>query len=704
MTLMIGNNSVERATPDALSLAYKREVNAVRTKRRARKMCVFVMGAWVIGPAFLWAVFALVVVVVACRVLVSVAEEKRNIDKYVTPLAAIMIEHLPTTGVSKVDDVRINVHDEITRNPTKYVRLPKRYPIADNDSTSCVTIKWPLSLGASDVKRKAAEDAIAAEATSLGSSPVAEWVRDGYALTLRMYRGETFTDAAGYIAADLLPYLDDERLLLGFDVKGAPVYHDETVNGPHIKVSASTGAGKTNMFASFVPQWIRQGAQVLILDVKGDEKLQYLVRAIGHPNVKYVRELDNIGNALCAVLAEIMRRVNANDEAIRNGGFAPQWPKLRVLLDEGNATAVMLAELQRALVTSGKLPNNSAQQNGMDAFAMSAFLGRSVGIRLYFVGQRVEARALGRLGSMTREQLESTLLGGKPSVRTWRMFVPKSIPYRTPTHKHGWFFVHGDTLTEFLPVFMGSPDPADKAGHVPTYDHDVKVLSDADSVPAREWASMFTTLDTRVTDRPAVSGMPSHVAITMAERVSYADIVELGRLHGYALTVPMLRKAKSRDAFIDFADSDNKLFSRIDALAWLAARGEPSGEYWEANHAHAITRDMLTVKMHYVYGLRVEGVAGYPYVGHTGTSIPDRLSFHKADAHDGNPHHAWKADILDADELWSGLCTKMEAMMLVEAPLIDAYQAVYNYSIPSIDGPRKTIDTHWYNERKALTR
>jgi hypothetical protein len=233
-----------------------------------RRMFIVVVGAWLFGVPFVVALTLVVVARVGWCIALSVAEDKRRVKTYVEPLAQVMIDHLPKSGLDSTGQQLFSVADEIRNKPTRYVVLPSAYPIAPSDSTSHITLHWPVSLGAGDVKRTSVEDAIA-DAAKLGDNPVAEWTRDGYRMTLRMWPGEKFELSMGYGIGDLLPYLDSERLLLGFDAKCQPVYYDESIHGPHVKVSGATGAGKTNMFASFVPQWIRQGAQVLILDVKG---------------------------------------------------------------------------------------------------------------------------------------------------------------------------------------------------------------------------------------------------------------------------------------------------------------------------------------------------------------------------------------------------------------------------------------------------
>ncbi len=177
------------------------------------------------------------------------------------------------------------------------------------------------------------------------------------------------------------------RVVLGLDLEGKPVIYDHVAHGPHIKASAGSGGGKSNHYRFLVPQYIRHGAQVVMLDVKGVSMLDLAV-SLEFRNIKYYSEAETCHNALQAVFAELERRRAADIEA-RLRGERIVFTPMHVIMEEANTLMAMLKDFWEY----AKAVHEDAAKHSPAVRAMhySVYMGREFGIYLHVICQRAEA-------------------------------------------------------------------------------------------------------------------------------------------------------------------------------------------------------------------------------------------------------------------------------------------------------------------------
>jgi Helicase HerA, central domain len=252
------------------------------------------------------------------------------------------------------------------------------------------------------------------------------------------------------------------RPLVGLGPKRVPVYADLDNDGPHIGVSGGTGTGKSTLMRIILAKRVAAGAGLMVLDYKVISHPWAARIAREDPNrVRYLVDEEPINDAVMAVFTEFQRRREILKEqgAEALEGFRP----VDVLVEELNSLAERLSKWwgheRRRVLAEAKADGLDAPYlptvcPSVDALAALVQMGRELGIRVHFAGQRLDASALSpRNGGAIRESITNRFLA-KYTRQTWRMLCD-GVPFEAfPGGPRGiWTAVVGGEVTHFrVPV------------------------------------------------------------------------------------------------------------------------------------------------------------------------------------------------------------------------------------------------------------
>lgn len=225
----------------------------------------------------------------------------------------------------------------------------------------------------------------------------------------------TFDDAR-----PLIESAPESAPLIGVGHRDAPVSVDLDSESPHILISASTGGGKSVTARAILAQILHNGGLALVLDIK----LISHAWARGLPNVRYVRHIEDIHDALVALRPELDRRNALVDEGADQDGNTDHvdlGPRLVVLLEEINGTSQRLQSHWQEIRGS----DDPKRSPAVDALADALYMGRAVRIHVLALGQMLTARALG--GPELRECFGTRILA-RYTANAWRMLLPEVWP------------------------------------------------------------------------------------------------------------------------------------------------------------------------------------------------------------------------------------------------------------------------------------
>jgi len=604
--------------------------------------------------------------------LVQAAEHAQRRDKWIRPAAQVLIDNLPKTGTDAVG-VAANIAAALRTHPERYVTLPKVWPIDPTDLTSHVLVKLPISPGTNEKVK----DRIAGEIGSrLGfdGAPSAEWLYVGHGALVKLYPTPSF--GAPRTVYDYLPFVEAEagsphRVVLGTDVSGAPVVYDHVTMGPHIKASAGSGGGKSNLYRFLVPQYIRSGAQVVILDVKGVSMLDLAV-ALEFRNIKYYSEAETCHNAFQAVFAELERR-RKEDISARLSGRAAVFAPLHVIMEEANTLMAMLKDFwEYAKAAHSEAARHSPAVRSMH---YSVYMGREFGIYIHVICQRAEAAVFG--GGAVRENFNAALMS-KWDMRTWKMLAHghRYIPHPMDW---SWYLVTSTAVVRYMPPHLQESDAC--------------LLADLDNVSDLAWSAELEAVpDVRVTSVQGylpqgvneIAGLP-HIELAMTVTLKEAHSMLAKHGHNVPLTVLEQWQKGARSAeskgYAPWpsavgANGRTKVYARTDILAWLTSGPEPSGKFWDGVFVD-IRRADLAIKPHVIYGLRVETYGDtVGYIGQTHQALETRSEQHAETQY-------WGDLITDTVEIFSGDMTCIEARE-IEGLLTDTLACVLNRPVPQV--------------------
>lgn len=616
---------------------------------------------------------AFVVVPLALWALVEGAERAKRFDKWVRPAAQVLIDNLPKSGVAVDSGAIEGVTSTVREHPERYIKLPRVFPIDTTDLESFVTVRLPVSPGSNDRTR----DRIV---TDIGSRlgfdgvPTAHWDYVGHGALVKLYPTPSFGPPRTIY--DYLPHIVAEsgnphRVVLGLDLDGKPVIYDHITGGPHIKASAGSGGGKSNLYRFLVPQYIRSGAQVVILDVKGVSMLDLAV-SLDFRNIKYYSEAATCHDAFQAVFAELERR-RAEDIRCRLEGRKAVFPPMHVIMEEANTLMAMLKDFWEY----AKAAHEEAAKHSPAIRAMhyTTYMGREFGMYLHVICQRAEAAVFG--GGAVRENFNAALMS-KWDTRTWKMLAHghKYIPHPMDW---SWYLVTSDNVVRYLPPHL--------------QESDAPLIADLDNVAELEWPIELEAVpDVRTTSvsgylpagAEAISGLPN---VELAVTVTLKEAASIIAKHGHPVPISVLelwqRGARSATSkgYAEWPSpvGENgraKVYKRTDILEWMMTGEDPSGKYWDGVMAD-IKRSDCVVRHHVIYGIRVDGFGDrVEYIGQTHQELDTRTEQHANDQY-------WGDSITDTVTIFDGEMTCIEARE-IEAMLTEILGTKLNRPIPQV--------------------
>ncbi len=227
----------------------------------------------------------------------------------------------------------------------------------------------------------------------------------------------------------------DTDLVMGAGATGRVVSFDLTADSPHLLINAQSMAGKSELLAWLVGQFMRRGYGVLCLDAKFVSHMW--LRRI--PGVLYAAESEELHEALLWLDGELLRRARF----VSSGGNPDALVPLVAVLEEMNGATNRLRGYWKSIDGKGQSP-------ALTALGNLANMGREMRVHVLLAGQSVTARSTG--GPEGRESFGGRVMG-KATANAWRMLT--SI---RPIPKHAgmpgrWHLVVGDALKEFQAPF-----------------------------------------------------------------------------------------------------------------------------------------------------------------------------------------------------------------------------------------------------------
>jgi hypothetical protein len=479
---------------------------------------------------------------------------------------------------------------------------------------------------------------------------------------------------------DYLPAIEAEsgnphRVVLGLDLEGQPVVYDHVIMGPHIKASAGSGGGKSNLYRFLVPQYIRSGAQVIVLDVKGVSMLDLAVN-LRFRNIKYYSEAETCHNAFQAVFAELERR-RREDIRARLDGRKVAFTPLHVVMEEANTLMAMLKDFWEYAKT---MQEEAAKHSpAVRSMHYSVYMGREFSIYIHVIAQRAEAAVFG--GGAVRENFNAALMS-KWDMRTWKMLAHghKYIPHPMDW---SWYLVTSMGVTRYLPPSL--------------QDSDAALIADLENVPALPWAPEIEDVpDVQVTSALdyartgnvplALTNLPSiELAVTITLKQAHELMVKHGHAIPYSVVEQWQKGGNNRSpvskGYAEWPEPVGfngraKVYKRTDIIKWMLTGPDPKGEFWDG-HMVAIKRSDLELKHHVIYGLEVDGFdVPAAYVGQTHQDPETRLGQHKESQY-------WGDCITGVITIFEAEMTCIEARE-VEATVTEMLGAPLNRPIPQV--------------------
>jgi hypothetical protein len=234
--------------------------------------------------------------------------------------------------------------------------------------------------------------------------------------------------------------LGDEELAMGLGSRGRREIFSLALDSPHLLIAGGSGAGKSELLAYLVAQFMRRGYGVAVLDAKFTSHM-WLRRV---PGVLYASEGQELHDALIWLDNEMMRRARF----VSKGGDPDTLVPIVAILEEMNGASNRL----RAYWGQIKETGDPQMSPALTALANLASMGRELRVHILMAGQSLTAKSVG--GPEGRENFGGRAMG-RATAAQWRMLAPQIKPAPTKRAAPGrWHLVVGDTLVEFQVPFM----------------------------------------------------------------------------------------------------------------------------------------------------------------------------------------------------------------------------------------------------------
>lgn len=242
--------------------------------------------------------------------------------------------------------------------------------------------------------------------------------------------------------ADVLPVLEDAdpaAPVMGLGARDKVVTFDLKLESPHLLIAGGSGAGKSELIAAIVAQFMRQGYGVACLDAKFTSHMW--LRKV--PGVLYASEAEELHEALVWLDEELLRRARL----ISSGGDPESLTPLVAVLEEINGATNRLRAYWKEIKTS----EDPMMSPALTAMGNLSAMGRELRMHIIMAGQSVTAKA--SAGAENRENFGARALA-RATAAQWRMLAPQIKP--APTKRQGpgrWHLVVGDLVRELQAPF-----------------------------------------------------------------------------------------------------------------------------------------------------------------------------------------------------------------------------------------------------------
>jgi len=348
--------------------------------------------------------------------------------------------------------------------------------------------------------------------------------------------------------ADMTAVADEmsaDKVVMGTGTRGQVVTFDLAMESPHLLLAAASGAGKSELIAWIVGQFMRRGYGVVVFDAKFVSHMW--LRRI--PGVLYAAESEELHEGLLWLDSELLRRARF----VSAGGNPDDLVPLVAVLEEMNAATNRLrAYWKNECGGKGMSPALTALGN------LSA-MGRELRIHIVMAGQSMTGKATA--GVENRENFGGRALA-RATANQWRMLAPQIRPAPLKRGAPGrWHLVVGDTLKEFQAPFCDIKQQTPRliqwaTGGAPIPD-----------VPAM-MAGAVPVVTTTANEDVASSGVVTTSLRDFASSrgIELARLKNLRTVHSQTFPAPVA-EGPNRTALYDPADLDLFLLARDSGVS-----------------------------------------------------------------------------------------------------------------------------------------
>jgi len=237
---------------------------------------------------------------------------------------------------------------------------------------------------------------------------------------------------------------NEDGPVMGYGPRGKLVTFELKLESPHLLIAGGSGAGKSELIAAIVAQFMRWGYGVLVLDAKFTSHMW--LRKV--PGVSYASEAEELHDSLIWLDEELLRRARMVSSAADPKAASASLVPLVAVLEEINGATNRL----RAYWKTIKGPEDPMMSPALTAMGNLSSMGRELRIHIIMAGQSVTAKA--SAGAENRENFGARGLA-RATAAQWRMLAPQIKPAPTKRGAPGrWHLVVGDALRELQAPFM----------------------------------------------------------------------------------------------------------------------------------------------------------------------------------------------------------------------------------------------------------
>lgn len=234
--------------------------------------------------------------------------------------------------------------------------------------------------------------------------------------------------------------IPDTDLAMGGGIRRKLVTFSLALDSPHLLIAAASGAGKSELLAWLMGQFMRRGYGLLVLDAKYVSHMW--ARRI--PGVLYASEDEELHDGLIWLDDELRRRARF----VAAGGEPETLVPLVAVLEEMTGASNRLRAYWRTI----KVQGDPMMSPALTALANLSSMGREMRVHILMAGQSLTAKASG--GAENRENFGGRCLA-RATRQQWQMLAPQIKPAPLKKNAPGrWHLVVGDELLEFQAPFM----------------------------------------------------------------------------------------------------------------------------------------------------------------------------------------------------------------------------------------------------------